>query len=100
MTPQASFMEVAPIHSPRIGEFKTLLSSMNQAPGWADPNNEVLPFGRLEDLHFARFVILEDQTLDDVTTAYGLPRRDYPTYLAFLGDFDGEAGRFLKKLVE
>jgi len=73
---------------------------MNQAPGRADPNNEIVPFGRLEDLHFARFVILEDQTLDDVTIAYGLPRREYPTYLAFLGDFDGDAGRFLKKLVE
>ena len=100
MTAQASFMVVAPLHLPRIGELRSLLSSMNQAPGWADPNNTVVPFGRLEDLHFARFVILEDQTLDDITTAYGLPRRDYPTYLAFLGDFDGDAGRFLKKLVD
>jgi hypothetical protein len=73
---------------------------MNLAPGFADPNNEIVPFGRLENLHFARFVILEDQTLDDITTAYDLPRHDYPTYLAFLGDFDGDPGRFLKKLVE
>ncbi len=100
MTAQASFMVVAPLHPPRIGELRNLLSSMNQAPGWADPNNPVVPFGRLEDLHFARFVILEDQTLDDITTAYGLPRHEYPTYLAFLGDFDGDAGRFLKKLVD
>ena len=100
MTPQASFMVVAPLHPPRIGELRSLLSSMNQAPGWADPNNGIVPFGRLEDLHFARLVILEDQTLDDVTTAYGLPRREYPTYLAFLGDFDGDASRFLKQLVE
>jgi len=93
-------MVVAPLHPQRIGELRSLLSSMNQAHGWADPNNAIVPFGRLEELHFARFVILEDQTLDDITTAYGLPGHDYPTYLAFLGDFDGDAGRFLKKLVE
>jgi hypothetical protein len=100
MTAQESFMVVAPLHPQRIGELRSVLSSMNQAPGWADPNNGIIPFGRLEDLHFARIVILEDQTLDDITTAYGLSRRDYPTYLAFLGDFDGDTGRFLKKLVE
>src|SRR5688572_4492735 len=100
MTSQASFMVVAPLHPPRIGELRSLLSSMNLAPGCADPNNQIVPFDRLEDLHFARFVILEDQTLDDINTAYGLQKRSYPTYLAFLGDFDGDPALFLKKLVE
>jgi hypothetical protein len=100
MTAQSSFMMVAPLHPPRIGELRRLLSSMNRVPGCADPDNNILPFSCLEDLHFARLVILEDKTLDDINTAYGLPKRDYPTYLAFLGDFDGDAGRFLKKLVD
>ena len=63
------------------------------------PNNEIIPFGRLPDLHFARIVVLEDQTLDDITTAYGLPRRNYPLYLAFLADFDGDVDRFRNQMV-
>ena len=100
MTPQASFMVVAPLDPPRLGELRSLLASMNLAPGTANPDNEIVPFGRLEGLHFARLVILEDRTPDDITTAYGLPRRNYPTYLAFLGDFDGDTDRFLKELIE
>jgi hypothetical protein len=100
MTHQSSFMIVAPLVLRRTDELRTLLVSMNSAPGSANPNNEIIPFGRLEDLHFARLVVLEDRTLDDITTAYGLLRREYPTYLAFLGDFDGETNRFLKELVE
>ena len=99
MTPQSSFMIIAPLDVRRTDELRSLLVSMNFAPGNANPKNEIIPFGRLEDLHFARLVILEDQTLDDITTAYGLPRRSYPTYLAFLGDFDGDTNRFLKELV-
>ena len=31
-------------------------------------------------------------------SVYGLPRRDYPLYLAFLGNVDGDADTFLKDL--
>lgn len=92
-------MIVAAIAPQRDAELRTLLASMNRAPGVVDPLNDIVPFGRLHSLHFARFVILDDQTFDDIT-AYGVPRIDYPTYLAFLGDFDGERETFLTQLVE
>jgi hypothetical protein len=99
MTAQSSFMVVAPLDVKRTDELRSLLATMNRAPGTANPDNAIIPFGRLEALHFARIVVLEDQTLDDVTTAYGLTRRTYPTYLAFLGDFDGDASAFIRELV-
>lgn len=99
MTLQSSFMVVAPLDVKRTVELRSLLAGMNRAPGTANPNNEIIPFGRLPDLHFARIVVLEDQTLDDITTAYGLPRRNYPLYLTFLADFDGDVDRFRNQLV-
>ncbi len=84
-------MVVAALDVNRIPELRSLLATMNSAPGTADPNNAIIPFGKFETLHFARIVVLEDQTLDDITTAYGIARRSYPTYLAFLADFDGDA---------
>lgn len=92
-------MVVAPLDVNRTEELRGLLASMNSAPGTANPDNAIIPFGRLAGLHFARIVVLEDQTLDDVTTAYGLPRRNYPLSLAFLGDFDGDADKFRHELV-
>jgi hypothetical protein len=99
MTFQSSFMVVAPLDAKRKDELRSLLATMNRAPGTANPNNEIIPFGRLPDLHFARIVILEDQTLDDITTAYDIPRRDYPLCLAFLADFDGDVDRFINQMV-
>ena len=93
-------MVVAPLDVKRTAELRSLLATMNGAPGTANADNEVIPFGRLEALHFARLVVLEDQTLDDITTAYGLPRQTFPTYLAFLADFDGDdVDRFRRELV-
>src|SRR4051812_772479 len=96
---QSSFMVVAPLDASRLAELRTLLATMNREPGTANPDNEIIPFGRLPDLHFARIVVLEDQTLDDITTAYGLPRQNFPLYLAFLADFDGDVDRFRNELI-
>ena len=96
---QSSFMVVAPLDAGRVDELRSLLASMNRVPGMANPDNEIIPFGRLPDLHFARIVVLEDQTLDDITTAYGLPRQNFPLYLAFLADFDGDVDRFRSQLI-
>jgi hypothetical protein len=98
MTPQANLMVLAPIAAGRQDDLRKLLQSMNRVPGVADPENTLIPFGRLDELHFARLVILDDQTLDDIT-AFHLPRVDYPVYLAFLCDFDGPLDAFLTKLV-
>jgi len=98
MTPQASFMAVAPITPGREDELRKLLASMNHRPGVADPDNPLVPFGRLAGVHFARFVILDDATLDDVT-AHGVPRVDHRLSLAFLADFDGPVDAFLDDLL-
>jgi hypothetical protein len=99
MTPQSGFMILAAITPSREAELRQLLASMNREPGLLDPLNAVIPFGQFKCLHFARIVILDDQTLDDIT-AYGLPRVNYPTYLAILGDCDGAIENFLEDLVE
>jgi hypothetical protein len=97
MTPQSSFMILAPVDPQREEELRRLLASMNGAPGRVNPHNALIPFARFDTLHFARLFILDDLTLGDVEV-YGLPRRTYPLYLAFLGDVDGEADAFLETL--
>src|ERR1700733_9916718 len=99
MTPQSSFMILATIISPHEAELRQLLASMNRVPGLLDPLNTLIPFARFARLHFARIMILDDQTLDDITV-YSMPRVNYPTYLALLGDCDGAIEDFLENLVE
>ena len=69
------------------------------APGVVDPQNPLIPFAQFATLHFARVLVLEDMTLDDIT-AYGLPRVNYPIYLAMLADFDGSAEKFVAELIQ
>ena len=76
---------IIPSHEANL---RQLLASMNYVPGLLNPANALIPFGQFAQLHFARIVILDDQTLDDITV-YGLPKVKYPTYLAILGDCDG-----------
>ncbi len=97
MTPQATFMILAPIVPEREAELRRLLDAMNAAPGRVDPNNALIPFAQFDALHYARLVILDDKTTGDVSV-YGLPPRTYPLYLAFLGDVDGEEETFLEEL--
>jgi hypothetical protein len=99
MTPQSNFMVLAPVAADRVGELRQALASMNRAPGVVDPQNPVIPFAQFETLHFARVLVLEDMTLDDIT-AYGLPRVNYPSYLAVLADFDGPAEKFVAELIQ
>ena len=98
MTPQGHFMvvaEVRPGHEPALRE---VLARMNSGPGQADPDNRVLPFGRFDTLHFARFAILADTTHADLA-AHGAASETLPTYLAFLGDCDGPGRRQLDEFV-
>ncbi len=70
---------------------------MTSLPGMANPDNSVVPFGAFEELHYARFVILDDQTLGDLAHfRVAIPR--LPVALAFLGDCDGPADEFLARL--
>jgi hypothetical protein len=98
MTPQSSFMVVAPIAAQRQAELRQLLAGMNRGPGVVDPGNTVVPFERFDRLHYARIVILDDLTREDIKV-YGLTPGTYPLYLAFLGDFDGDYDLFLSEMV-
>ncbi len=89
MTPQSTFMVIAPVSPGREAELRALLAKMNISPGVADPANAVFPFGRFDSLHVARFLILRDETLGDRPPDHAMP--DAPVWLAFLGDCDGEA---------
>ena len=88
-------MILAPIRPEREAELRRLLDSMNDAPGRGNPDNALVPFGRFDSLHVARFLVVEDKALNDVS-AYGLPPRTYPLYLAFVGDLDGDIGPFFE----
>ena len=99
MTPQSTFMILAPIIPSREADLRLLLAEMNYEPGRLNSMNAHVPFGRFGQLHFARILILEDQTLGDITV-YGMPRIDYPKYLAFLGDCDGPAEDLLEEIVK
>jgi hypothetical protein len=98
MTPQSHFMVVATIADGKEADLRATLEAMNIRPGVVDPKNSLVPFASLDRLHFARFIILEDRTAEDVA-AHGLPPRDWPKALAFLGDCDGPAESFLAELV-
>jgi hypothetical protein len=101
MIPQSDFMVAAPVIPERMAALKTLLATMNRpgAPGMADPQNTLLPFGEFGTLHFARFVIVDDQTLGDLALA-GHPLPQFDVTLAFIGDCDGPADECLATLAE
>jgi hypothetical protein len=99
MTPQFHFMVVAPIPAAGIDDLRSLLLSMNTTGGDADPANGMFPFGEFSRLHFARFVMLSDRTMADITV-YGLPAPSYPSYLAFLGEFDGPSEDIFAEFAE
>jgi len=97
MTPQTTFMIVAAVRQERMESLRSLLASMNKTVGHADPANGVVPFGRFDRLHVARFVILELKTADDMA-AYDLKPHAWQPSLAFLGDCDGELDSFLNQI--
>jgi hypothetical protein len=99
MTPQSTFMILAPVADGQEAGLAALLASMNGPAGMADPGNALVPFGRLERLHFARFVIIKANTANDIGV-YGVTPTDWPPSLALLGDCDGPAEKFLAELVD
>lgn len=90
-------MILAAVATGREPALRALLASMNVVPGQVDPQNAVIPFGRFERLHFARLVILGDETSADLER-FGIPQPRVPIYLAFMGDCDGDAHEQLAAL--
>jgi hypothetical protein len=99
MLPQDSFVVVAKINSGRIDALRSLLATMTFADrtGFADPANSLVPFGVFETIHFARFVVLADNTLRDRRVYPGLPAEE-PNYLCFMVDCDGSADELLMQM--
>lgn len=100
MTPQSNFTICAAIRDGEVSNLRKLLATMNStlAVAHADPNNKLLPFGRFERLHFARFTIIEAKTADEIRE-FGVKPRPWSPTLAFLGDCDGDRDSFLAELV-
>jgi len=99
MTPQSSVFVMAALKIEREAELRVLLASMNELSGQANPANPLVPFTEFRQIHYARFAILEDETLGDIH-AYFLPRVDYPVCLSFMADFDGMADDFRAELAQ
>jgi hypothetical protein len=73
MTPQSTFMIVAPLADGQEASLRELLASMNGSNGgMADPDNGLVPFGRFDRLHFARFLVIDAPTAGDVAV-HGVP---------------------------
>jgi hypothetical protein len=99
MTPQSTFMVLAPLADGQEASLAALLASMNGAAGMADPENALVPFGRFEQLHVARLAILKANTGNDIGV-YGVTPTEWLPSLVLLGDCDGPADTLLADLVE
>ena len=96
MTPQSDFLVIAPVEPAHEDELRRLLASMNSAPGRVIPDHPIFPFARFDRIHFARFFIVEDLTTGDVRL-YHRVAGQYPLYLAFAGEIDGDVDSFLRE---
>lgn len=97
MTPQSSFMVTVPVIAAQRDALNDVLASMNDAPGRVKKNNSIIPFHRFSRLHTARFVMLDNNTGDDIR-AYGEEPHNWAPSLAFLGEVDGCSTDFLAEL--
>ncbi len=98
MVRQGHVFVAAPIRFGCRADLESLLATMTREPGQADPENALVPFGRLNRIHVARFVILDDPSLPDrLLLAESLPVHE-PVRLAFIADFDGDEADFFDAL--
>ena len=99
MIPQSTFMLMATIAPDREADLRALLTTLNQAPGLAKPDNQLIPFAHFAQLHVARFVIIRANTNDDIR-AHGVTPSEWLPRLAFVGDIDGDRALFFAELVQ
>ena len=101
MTPQESFIVVAEIQADRIDKLRECLAKMTfpERTGFADPANRLVPFKQFETIHFARFAVLADNTLEERAEYYPQLPCTEPTYLCFMADCDGDADELLARIV-
>jgi len=101
MIPQDNFIIVAEVDSAQLDGLRALLKTMTFADrtGMADPANPLVRFRDFDEIHFARFVVLADNTLKDRTEYPQLPNRE-PPYLCFMVDCDGSADELLARMTQ
>jgi hypothetical protein len=102
MIPQDNFVIVAPVRDDCLAGLRKMLAEMNLPgrTGFADPHNHRVPFGAFDTIHYARFVVLADNTLAD-RGYYPDPATDekpLPTYLCFMVDCDGDATSLMEHI--
>jgi hypothetical protein len=88
MTPQVGVNVVCPVRSGHAAPLRALLEQMGQRPA----DNDVVPFGRLPGVHFARLFLL-DETVD----VDGAP---IPAQLLLMADLDAPLDARLGELVD
>src|ERR1700733_5081483 len=99
MTPQDHLIVVAAVPDDRAADLRALLATMTlpEFRGAADPANAILPFGQFDTIHFARLLVLEDNTLDDRAVYPDLPKTP-PVYLCLMIDCDGDATELMARI--
>lgn len=97
MARQSLLVVAAEVGDDAIAPLEALLQTMTLARGQADPANPVIPFGKIDGLHFLRFIILDDPSLPHRADYPELPP-DEPTRLALMVDGDGTPEEVLQRL--
>ena len=102
MIPQDRIIIVAKVTAGRLDALRSLLKTMtlNGAPGMADPANALVPFGTFDNIHFARFVVLADNTLGDLRDYPEIAGDKFDPYLCFMVDCDGDADALLARMAQ
>src|SRR6185437_11074003 len=98
MTPQSTFLYAAPVVPEQLQSLRTLLSSINQAPGIVNLTNPILPFAEFGTLHFARLLIVSDLASTD-RAMFELPVQGLPDYFVLMGEVDGSESDFRAELI-
>lgn len=101
MPAQSHLFVAAIVKDDALGPLRALLETMTLPgkPGHADPANALVPFGRIDRLHLARFILLEDPSLADRLICTDLPPHE-PTRLALLADGDGTPNELIDAFVD
>jgi hypothetical protein len=100
MTPQDRFVIVAQVKCGHDSDLRSALAKMTYTEyrGVVKPDNELVRFRRFDTIHFARFVVLADDTLEDWEVYKSSPPPKALTYLCFMVDCDGYATDLLVKI--
>ncbi len=88
MTDQCAVTFVAEVEPERLAALRTVLATMAEDPA----GNAVVPFGRLDGVHFGRLLVLE--ATPDLTG------KGIPALLVMMDDVDGSADRHVRQLAE